>query len=126
MTTQTQPSHDWLSRETFSSLLEEYLLARSEKRRAKALLSRDDIKKCIDVLEKGQEAENYSAKLGYWVRNTFYIMNIGERSILHHTKTKKPVCPKEELYDKLCEFHLEVGHGGMNKTYDAVHYIILI
>ena len=73
-------------------------------------------------MEKGQEAENYSAKLGYWIRNTFYIMNIGERSILHHTKTKKLVCPKEELYDKLCEFHLEVGHGGMNKTYDAVHY----
>ncbi len=53
-------------------------------------------------------------------------MNIGERNILHYTKTKKPVCPKEELYDKLCEFYLEIEHGGMNKTYDAVRYIILI
>ena len=43
MTTQTQISHDWLSYKTFSLLLEEYLLARSKKRRAKALLSHDDI-----------------------------------------------------------------------------------
>ncbi|CAG8674007.1 10027_t:CDS:2 [Ambispora gerdemannii] len=75
MTTQVQPSHEWLSQETFSLLLKEYLLARNEKRRAKALLTLDDIKKCIDILEKGQKAENYTPKFGYWFVVTESIKN---------------------------------------------------
>jgi hypothetical protein len=125
MTSQHPINHEWLTQETFSELLEEYLLARNEKRRAKTLLSQDCINQCIEILESNENAENYDAKLKYWVRTTFYIGLVGNQCILYHKRMKKPVCPKEKLYEKLCEFHLEIGHGGMSKTYEAVSNINL-
>lgn len=119
-------NYEWLTQETFSDLLESYLLARSEKRRAKTLLSQDYINQCIEILKNTPEGENFDSKLKYWVRTTFYIAQVGRQDILYLKKTKKPVCPKEKLYEKLCEFHLEIGHGGMSKTYDAVYNINLI
>lgn len=35
-------------------------------------------------------------------------------------KNGKPVCVREQLYDKVCYFHHIIGHGGRDKTFAAV------
>src|SRR5690348_7450474 len=70
---------DFLSREKFNEILDTYLNGLPEKRRAKAIISRELMDWAIRIFDDGNT--NQDPKFKSWVRKKFTIVDIGNVTI---------------------------------------------
>jgi hypothetical protein len=110
----------FMDRDVFEGVVDQFLGGLSEKRRAKALITREMGSQCLAILNAPTDTSISNPKHRHWVKNNFIVETIGNAQILVDTKTKKPVALKEDLYQKMCRAHLDIRHGGRNKTYAEV------
>ncbi|KAI0669000.1 hypothetical protein C8Q78DRAFT_1044079 [Trametes maxima] len=119
--------------EAFAEVEAEYLGMLSDRKRAKALISRETLGYIRLVLGNPMDRSVDTPQFRWWVRKMFKFGahpsegppqndgNGGERAIIHDGKC---VAVKEEIYDLLCFYHELVDHGGRDRTAREVrkHY----
>ncbi|KAF9954476.1 hypothetical protein BGZ70_010547, partial [Mortierella alpina] len=112
-------TYSFLSPETFETLVEGYINQLHIRKRNKALISQQLANDCLMVLTNPENTAIFNPKFRWWVRKHFVFTVVGELRILMDKKNGKPVCVREQLYDKVCYFHHIIGHGGRDKTFAA-------
>ena len=110
---------DFLSREKFNEILDTYLNGLPEKRRAKAIISRELMDRPIRIFDDGNT--NQDPKFKSWVRKKFTIVDIGNVTKLVEKASGKPVCAKEDMYNVIGSLHRVLQHAGYKKTYNEVN-----
>ena len=116
-------TYSFLSPETFETLVEGYINQLHVRKRNKALISQQLANDCLMVLTNPENTAIFNPKFRWWVRKHFVFTVVGELRILMDKKNGKPVCVREQLYDKVCYFHHIIGHGGRDKTFAAVRLL---
>ncbi|KAK3839933.1 MAG: hypothetical protein J3R72DRAFT_386269, partial [Linnemannia gamsii] len=113
-------TYSFLSPETFETLVEGYINQLHIRKRNKALITQQLANDCLMVLTNPENTAIFNPKFRWWVRKHFVFTVVGELRILLDKKNGKPVCVREQLYDKVCYFHHIIGHGGRDKTFAAI------
>ncbi|KAF9311380.1 hypothetical protein BG003_007463 [Podila horticola] len=113
-------TYSFLSPETFETLVEGYINQLHIRKRNKALINQQLANDCLMVLTNPENTAIFNPKFRWWVRKHFVFTVVGELRILMDKKNGKPVCVREQLYDKVCYFHHIIGHGGRDKTFAAI------
>ncbi|KAG9320629.1 hypothetical protein KVV02_002809 [Mortierella alpina] len=113
-------TYSFLTPETFETLVEGYISQLHIRKRNKALISQQLANDCLMVLTNPENTAIFNPKFRWWVRKHFVFTVVGELRILMDKKNGKPVCVREQLYDKVCYFHHIIGHGGRDKTFAAI------
>ncbi|ORZ24974.1 hypothetical protein BCR41DRAFT_301937, partial [Lobosporangium transversale] len=113
-------AYSFLSPETFETLVEGYISQLHVRKRNKALINQQLANDCLMVLTNPENTAIFNPKFRWWVRKHFVFTVVGELRILMDKKNGKPVCVREQLYDKVCYFHHIIGHGGRDKTFAAI------
>lgn len=119
-------TYSFLSPETFETLVEGYINQLHIRKRNKALITQQLANDCLMVLTNPENTAIFNPKFRWWVRKHFVFTVVGELRILLDKKNGKPVCVREQLYDKVCYFHHIIGHGGRDKTFAAVRFFVFI
>jgi hypothetical protein len=60
------------------------------------------------------------AQLKFWVLKNFKLVSIGDQKVVYEKKSNLPVITYENLYGKINECHIRVGHHGRDKTWVEV------
>ena len=61
------------------------------------------------------------AQLKFWVLKNFKLVTIGDQKVVYEKKSNLPVITYDEnLYGKINECHIRVGHNGRDKTWVEV------
>ena len=104
--------------ELFNEKMQAYIDNLDLKKRAKYTIKKDTYETILRVLKA--EETNDSAKFRFWAKKTFMYVTIGAKEFVYNKKTNLPVVMHEDLFDKLQECHLAVGHSGRDKTWAEV------
>lgn len=67
------------------------------------------------------EKVEVTAKFRFWAKITFICMKIGSEDFVYNKRTNLPVVMDEQLFEKIQECHLAVGHSGRDKTWAEVN-----
>jgi hypothetical protein len=108
---------------SFYEKIDEYINSLSEKFREKSVIKQDvynDIQRSL-LLVKGASSDRYSAGFVYWVKHKFILVKIAGTDIVACAKSKKPICVYEGFYSAINEAHVNVSHGGREKTTFELH-----
>ncbi|CAF3385514.1 unnamed protein product [Rotaria sp. Silwood1] len=103
---------------TFYEKVDNYIDSLSENFREKSVIKQhvyNDILKCL-LLPKGTSTHPYSSTFVYWAKQKFILIKIAGIDIVACAKSKKPVCVYEAFYNVITEAHVNVSHGGREKT----------
>lgn len=106
-------------RNIFNTRLEEYINKLDIKKRDKYTIKNSTYEQIIDLLK--EKRTNVSSKFKFWSKNTFYLVQIGANDIVYTTKNKLPLITHENIFDKITECHVAVGHSGRDKTWSEVN-----
>lgn len=113
-------SFDFVSPEEFDGLMDTYLFSLHARKRSKALIDQSLANDCLLVLTNPDNTRIFNPKFRWWVRKHFIFTTLGEFRVLLDKKNGKPVCVKEKLYERIAYFHELIGHGGRDKTFNAI------
>ncbi|KAI8351022.1 hypothetical protein B0O80DRAFT_530930 [Mortierella sp. GBAus27b] len=115
-------SNNFMSKEEFLALAEDYLMSLSPKKREKALLTNSMYQKILMVLLQPKNTQVSTAQFRFWAKKMFTLSTTETHHVVCHGG--KPVATKECLYDVLVYCHRKSSHGGRDKTSAEVrqHY----
>ncbi|CAF4470388.1 unnamed protein product, partial [Didymodactylos carnosus] len=110
----------------FYDEVEKYVNSLQQKYRDKTFIKKqtcDDILKVL-LLPKGKTGDSLSVKFRFWCRQKFSIVKLAGIDVVYCTKSKKPICVYESLFNIIKGCHEAVSHGGRDKTLAEVnsHY----
>ena len=60
------------------------------------------------------------AQLKFWVLKNFKLVTIGDQNVVYEKGSNLPVITYANLYEKINECHMRVGHHGRDKTWVEV------
>ncbi|KAF8333579.1 uncharacterized protein EI90DRAFT_2888311, partial [Cantharellus anzutake] len=103
------------SLQQYHDLCKSYLEGLSERKRDKALITRDTYLAVSAVLDSHESSSQYSASFRFWARKMF--TSDAER-LMHDGK---PVVTTDEIYLVLVDCHFYASHGGRDATVKLVH-----
>ena len=104
--------------------VDEYINSLSGKFREKSVIKEDvynKIQQCL-LLPKGTSTDLFSTSFTYWVKHKFVLIKIAAIDVVACIKTKKPVFTYENFYNVINEAHINVSHGGREKTICSLLY----
>lgn len=105
--------------------LQTYIDTLDIKKRNKYTIRNDMYLDILNVLK--EENKNISAKFKFWVRQTFRLVQIGSTGLVYAIKNDLPLIKHEEIYYRVADCHVAVGHSGRDKTWAEVNnFFILI
>jgi hypothetical protein len=70
-----------------------------------------------------EENQNVQPKFKYWVKRTFRIVQIGSSDLIYVIKNNLPLVTHENIYHKVADCHVSVGHSGRDKTWAEVNIV---
>lgn len=109
-------------RNIFNTRLQEYIEKADLKKRDKYTIKNYAYKQIIDILK--EKKINVSSKFKFWSKRTFYLVQIDCNDIVYANKSKLPLITQENIYDKITECHVSVGHSGRDQTWGEVKFYI--
>ena len=104
--------------ETFYTRVDQYVESIDVKKRSKHLIKMEMYNEIVEML-KAIDGK-HQAQFKFWAKNRFNLVKIGEQDILYTIKEKLPVVIYENLFEKINECHIAVGHLGRDKTWREV------
>lgn len=102
----------------FNSKLQSYIDTLSETKRNKYTIKNDMYLNILNVLK--QKDTNTTPKFKFWVKETFKLVEIGSTELIYVTKKNLPLITFENMFEKIKECHIAVGHSGRDKTWAEV------
>ena len=102
----------------FYDKIQSYIDKLDIKKRDKYTINNQTYKMILSVLN-GEDID-VSAKFRFWTRKTFICMRIGSNDFVYDKQTNLPLVKHENLYEKILECHVFVGHSGRDKTWAEV------
>jgi len=108
----------------FNAKIQSYIDKLDEKKRAKYTIKNETYLDMLNVL-KSQNI-NVSSKFKFLVRQTFRLVQIGSSDLIYVAKTNLPLITHENLYVKITDCHVAVGHSGRDKTWAEVIIFVCI
>jgi hypothetical protein len=114
----TVPSSLTTMEEAFYTKLNAYVKSLSTKKQTKYLIKTETYYQLIDILNG--TGSKCPAQFKFWAKKRFYIVKIGGQEILYSSKEKLSVVTFDNLFDKINECHVAVGHLGRDKTWHEV------
>jgi len=102
----------------FYEKFDSYINTLDIKKRSKYTIKNDMYLNIVNVL-KLQDL-NQSSKFKYWIKKTFRIVEIGKSEVIYTIKNNLPLITHENIYEKIHECHIAVGHSGRDKTWAQV------
>ena len=75
----------------------------------------NDTMKCL-FIPKGQSSGLLPAKFVLWAKTHFLLITIAGADVVCCIKSKKPAYIYEEHYNIISEAHINISHGGRDKT----------
>jgi hypothetical protein len=110
--------NDHSEMDIFYSKLQTYIDTLDIKKRNKYTIKNDIYLDILSVFE--EENKNISAKFKFWVRKTFRLVHIGSTDLIHVMKTDLALVTHEQIYYRVIDCHVAVGHSGRDKTWAEV------
>ena len=104
--------------ELFISKLEAYINNLDFKKRHKYTIKDDTYTKILDVLRS--KPTDTSPKFKFWAKQSFRVISVVSSEIIVSKKNNLPIVSHENLYDKIRDCHIAVGHSGRDKTWAEV------
>jgi hypothetical protein len=108
----------------FYEKLDSYINTLDIKKRSKYVIRNDMYSTILKVLKL--EDLNQSSKLKFWIKKNFRIIEIGQSQIVYTIKNNLPLVTYEDMYEKISESHIAVGHSGRDKTWSQVIIIFYL
>ena len=108
----------------FNAKIQSYIDKLDVKKRTKYTIKNDMYLDILNVL-KSQNI-NVSSKFKFLVRQTFRLVQIGSSDLIYVAKTNLPLITHENLYVKITDCHVAVGHSGRDKTWAEVIIFVCI
>ena len=104
--------------EAFYQTLDTHIQSLNAKYQGKYLIKQEMYGDIVLVLRDGWGNPQFK----FWTQKNFQLMKIGNVNVVYNKgKESRPVVVYEELYTKLTECHLRVGHHGRDKTWNEVN-----
>ena len=107
--------------DVFYERLKCYIEGLDIKKQAKYTIKNDTYEKILRIL-KSQDI-NMPSKFKFWSRRLFSLVRIGTSDFVYTKKTNLPLITHEQLFEKISECHIAVGHSGRDKTWAEVDII---
>ncbi|KAI8342714.1 hypothetical protein BC941DRAFT_389822 [Chlamydoabsidia padenii] len=103
------------SPQEFDSIIQDYLVNLSCKKRDKALVDQQRYSLILQVLKDPRNTAISTAQFRFWVKKMFQLLAIknGGWVVCHDDK---PVATQEQIYPILIRAHRDAHHGGRDKT----------
>ncbi|CAF0723680.1 unnamed protein product [Adineta steineri] len=102
----------------FYSKLQTYIDSLDIKKRNKYTIKND---MCLDILSVlKEENNNVSAKFKFWAKQTFRLVKIGSTDFVYVKKNNLPLVTHEQIYYRVVDCHVAVGHSGRDKTWAEI------
>ena len=111
--------NDHSEMDIFYSKLQTYIDILDIKKRNKYTIKNDMYLDILSVLK--EENKNVSAKFKFWVRQTFRLVQIGSTDLVYALKNNLPLVTHEQIYYRVVDCHVAVGHSGRDKTWAEVN-----
>lgn len=102
----------------FNSKLQFYIDTLAETKRNKYTIKNEMYLNILSVLKSNDI--NMTPKFKFWVKQTFKLIEIGSSELVYDVKKNLPLITFENLYEKIKECHVAVGHSGRDKTWSEV------
>ena len=67
-----------------------------------------------------EETNNASAKFKFWTKQTFRLVQIGSTDLIYNKKKNLPLIKHENIFYRIADCHVSVGHSGRDKTWAEV------
>ncbi|CAF3436338.1 unnamed protein product [Rotaria socialis] len=99
----------------FYSKFQTYIDTLDIKKRNKYTIKSDMYLDILNVLKENNK--NTSAKFKFWVRQTFRLVQIGSTDLVYVIKNDLPLVTHEQIYYRVVDSHVAVGHSGRDKTW---------
>lgn len=103
---------------SFNVKMQAYVEKLDPKKRAKYTIKQNTYDLILNILTSRES--NVSPKFRFWAKKTFISVKIGGKEFVYNKKTNLPVVTHEQLFEKIEECHLAVGHSGRDKTWAEV------
>ena len=107
----------------FENKLDNYINKLSPQKRAKYTIHNQMYKDIFSVLKK--EETSVSTKFKHWSKQTFKLIEIGTKEMIYTKKNNLPLIIHENIYEKILECHIAVGHSGRDKTWFEVNDTVI-
>lgn len=104
--------------DTFNAKLQSYIDKLAENKRIKYTIKNDMYMQIFNVLKS--KDSNMTPKFKFWVKQTFYLVEIGSSEMIYVKKKKLPLITFENIFEKITDCHSAVGHSGRDKTWAEV------
>ncbi|CAF3763834.1 unnamed protein product [Rotaria sp. Silwood1] len=104
-----------VARGKFYELAKKHIDALNPKFRNKAVITRDQSEKIINILQNKLSTEKVFGRFSRWCKQTFTLRFIGGHQLLCDFKEVKPVLLDEDMYDVYQTSHHQTAHGGRDK-----------
>ncbi|CAF3372080.1 unnamed protein product [Rotaria socialis] len=102
----------------FYSKFQTYIDTLDIKKRNKYTIKSDMYLDILNVLKENNK--NTSAKFKFWVRQTFRLVQIGSTDLVYVIKNDLPLVTHEQIYYRVVDSHVAVGHSGRDKTWAEI------
>jgi hypothetical protein len=106
----------------FNTKLQAYIDTLDVKKRNKYTIKNDMYSDILSVLK--EENTNLSSKFKFWTRETFALVHIGSTDLIYAKKTNLPLITHENIYYRIADCHVSVGHSGRDKTWAEVNNFV--
>jgi hypothetical protein len=103
----------------FYDKLQTYINTLDIKKRNKYTIKNEMYLDILSVL-KG-ENKDASAKFKFWVKQTFRLIHVALIDLVYDMKKDLPIVKHEEIYYRVADCHVAVGHSGRDKTWAEVN-----
>lgn len=120
------------SRAQYDAMEEQYILSLSTRKRPKALIGQSTFDDIWDVLHDPIRSRVRTPQFRFWVRKSFKLSWVSPNGVWSSTPESdeertsvvmhdnRPVALKSQIYDIISYYHVVSGHGGRDRTMDAV------
>ncbi|GAA5986378.1 hypothetical protein JCM11641_005361 [Rhodosporidiobolus odoratus] len=102
------------SEAAYEEQIEEYLEGLNEKKRAKALMTRDMYAAILTILLDPNSTAQGTAQFRFWAKRMFRLVVTPTANLVAHEN--RPVAVKDQIYAILVGTHGDSNHGGRDKT----------
>jgi hypothetical protein len=115
--------NDYHEMDVFNEKLQQYIETLDIKKRNKYTIKQNMYMDILSVLKGEKTIE--SSKFKYWVKNTFRIVHIGATELVYVIKNNLPLTIHENIFYRISDCHVAVGHSGRDKTWAEVNTLNL-
>jgi hypothetical protein len=125
----------FMSRCAFDNLVSAFLESRKPAFKRKSIITQKDYDLFIRILKNPDDKSNGTAKDRHWVKNGFYLRDIGTpenpivqlMAINSREGQDRAVCPFEHLYDILGKVHSNMQkHASARKMFSMVRLEVIL